>query len=321
MKKRIIILFIIIIIIINGCNIFNKDDKKENKEVDSSVIVDINESESKEETQSKETSNENEKNDELKKNEEESQGKEQNTIEDKLKNINYYIEDLKSDYISYIEENKGMNLENIVLDVNIGLDEDFYEDIKIADNPHQLDVLCNKYSALPSEFEPKGLVKIEEKYHINDGKEYIIDKRLKTAYLEMYKDALNSQIDLEIASAYRSKDYQKDLYNRYKSSHGKEKADTFSARPRHSEHETGLAIDFYPISNSFEDTEEFDWLMENAHNYGFILRYPKNKVDITGYKYEPWHYRFVGKEIATKIKVQDLTYDEYYAKYILPKIK
>ena len=124
---------------------------------------------------------------------------------------------------------------------------------------------------------------------------------------------------INVSSAYRSYEYQKGLYDNYVEKDGVELADTYSARPGFSEHQTGLVVDIDNGTvdyNNFESTEEFKWMQENAQNYGFILRYPKNKECITGYNYESWHYRYVGKQIATFIKNNNLTYDEYYARYI-----
>ena len=92
-----------------------------------------------------------------------------------------------------------------------------------------------------------------------------------------------------------------------------------AALPGYSEHQTGLAFDVMTSTSTtetFENTKEYEWLKNNAYKYGFILRYPKDKEDITGYAYESWHYRYVGKEIAKKIKEENITYDEYYAYYI-----
>lgn len=99
---------------------------------------------------------------------------------------------------------------------------------------------------------------------------------------------------------------------------GVKETDTYSARPNHSEHQTGLAMDLSTdgtLSEAFENTEQFKWLNENAHKYGYILRYKKDKVYMTGYTYEPWHYRYVGVEVATIIKNENLTFEEYYVKY------
>jgi D-alanyl-D-alanine carboxypeptidase len=95
-----------------------------------------------------------------------------------------------------------------------------------------------------------------------------------------------------------------------------EEALRYSARPGTSEHQTGLCLDFMTtqmsdLDESFEDTSAFRWLSSNAHKYGFILRYPSNKVDTTGYKYEPWHYRFVGRSAATEIYESGLCLEEY----------
>ena len=90
-------------------------------------------------------------------------------------------------------------------------------------------------------------------------------------------------------------------------------------RAGYSEHQTGLALDIVTYGASmdtFENTDEFKWLSDNAYKYGFILRYPKGKEKLTGYSYESWHYRYVGKDVAKKIHDLDITYDEYYAYYI-----
>ena len=92
---------------------------------------------------------------------------------------------------------------------------------------------------------------------------------------------------------------------------GKEVANTYSALPGHSEHQTGLAFDIGSVERSFVDTSEAKWIEENAHLYGFIVRYPKGKSDITGYIYEPWHVRYLGIDIATDVKNSGLTLEEY----------
>ena len=100
---------------------------------------------------------------------------------------------------------------------------------------------------------------------------------------------------------------------------GKEKADTYSARPGHSEHQTGLAVDVYNGNddyNNFENTKEYKWMQKNAHKYGFILRYPKHKEKETTYQYESWHYRYVGEKIATYIKEHNISFEEYYVQFI-----
>lgn len=120
-------------------------------------------------------------------------------------------------------------------------------------------------------------------------------------------------IPISPASGYRSYQTQVTLYNSYVNQYGQARADTFSARPGYSEHQTGLAMDFSPIDDSFAATPQFTWLQASAYKYGFILRYPNNKTDVTGYKYEPWHWRYVGVDIATDMHAKNiLTLEEYY---------
>ncbi|MBQ8724318.1 MAG: M15 family metallopeptidase, partial [Oscillospiraceae bacterium] len=114
-----------------------------------------------------------------------------------------------------------------------------------------------------------------------------------------------------LASGYRSYETQDNLYNDYVYTYGKDIADTFSARPGHSEHQSGLAIDVNTIDDAFGATPEAAWLAKHCHEFGFIIRYAEDKVDITGYKYEPWHIRYVGNEIAQEITILGISMEEY----------
>ena len=116
----------------------------------------------------------------------------------------------------------------------------------------------------------------------------------------MRKAALEDGIELKVVSGFRSYDIQNGLYNRYVARDGKAAADTYSARPGHSEHQTGLAADLNSVDNNFGDTKEGKWLNDNCYKYGFILRYPKGKEEYTGYMYESWHFRYVG-DIAKEL--------------------
>ena len=119
-----------------------------------------------------------------------------------------------------------------------------------------------------------------------------------SAFSKMQKDAKSAGLNIWIKSGFRSYQDQVAVYNGWVKKDGKSKADTYSARAGHSEHQSGLAMDLNSLSQSFENTKEFKWLNENAYKYGFILRYPKSKEGLTGYIYEPWHYRYVGVDIA-----------------------
>lgn len=133
------------------------------------------------------------------------------------------------------------------------------------------------------------------------------------AFVEMKKAAAAEGIDLRIASGYRSYDYQKSLYNTYlnRPNQSKEYVESYSARPGYSEHQTGMAIDVNNASSSFLGTPEQKWLEANCVKYGFIIRYPEGKQEYTGFIYEPWHIRYVGKELAEKITNSGLCLEEY----------
>ena len=124
---------------------------------------------------------------------------------------------------------------------------------------------------------------------------------VSTAFQKMKDAASKDGITLSIISGYRSYDRQATIYHNYVQRDGKSEADTYSARPGHSEHQSGLAFDLNSLESSFANTKEGKWLNEHAYQYGFILRYPKGKTNETGYVYEPWHFRYVGEELAKKL--------------------
>lgn len=121
------------------------------------------------------------------------------------------------------------------------------------------------------------------------------------AFEEMKNAAAELGLNLYNSSGYRSYTYQKQLYNNYCKRDGQVAADTYSARPGHSEHQTGYALDLNTITNAFKNTEEGKWVAAHCYEYGFILRYPEGKENETGYMYEPWHIRYVGVELATEL--------------------
>lgn len=156
-------------------------------------------------------------------------------------------------------------------------------------------LIANKTYSLPSDYNPNGLT-----------------EEFMNAYNKMQNAAKEEGINLKIVSGYRSYEYQKGLYNNYVKSDGKDNADTYSARPGHSEHQTGLAADLNLVDTSFENTKEGIWLANNCYKYGFILRYPKGKQGITGYIYEPWHFRYIGDEAENLYNNgQWITLEEY----------
>jgi len=157
-------------------------------------------------------------------------------------------------------------------------------------------LIANKTYALPSDYNPYN----------GD-----IAPEVQEAFNKMQKDAAAEGLNLYISSGFRSYDYQAGLYERYASRDGYDMADTYSARAGHSEHQTGLAFDLNTIDDSFANTPEGIWVAENCYKYGFIIRFPKGKEDKTGYQYEPWHLRYLGVDLATKVYNSGLCLEEY----------
>ena len=187
----------------------------------------------------------------------------------------------------------------------------FYKNIKLIKNPDDFLVLVNKNNKLDSKYKPKDLEIINIKY---SNKDKYLRKEAKEAFEQLSEDASKLNLSIIAVSTFRSYSYQKNLYLDYVNKKGKEYADLCSARPGHSEHQTGLALDVMGSNkdyNKFDESKEFNWMINNAYKYGFILRYPKGKEHITGFKYEPWHYRYVGKEAAKIIHDKNITLEEY----------
>ncbi|UOB20147.1 M15 family metallopeptidase [Macrococcus armenti] len=186
-----------------------------------------------------------------------------------------------------IQTNKGVN--------NKALDKEVKDGITYIDGI----LIVNKEINLPKNYNPDVDATANE--HLNT----------------LIQNGNSEGLNLVLRSAFRSYDTQANLYQQYVARDGKKKADTYSAQPGHSEHQTGLAFDLGNAEGSddflesFEDTKEGQWLARHAHEYGFIIRYPKGKSDITGYQYEPWHLRYLGKETATKVYESGLTLEEY----------
>ena len=233
-----------------------------------------------------------------------------------IMNEKYYLRKNLDKYLSYKKENPDKTNSEIISIVNVNGDIEFYETIKPSDTSKGNLILVNKYNYLPDNYEIEDLVNMSIKVSFQ-GKQ--IKKEVYEAFYKMSMDARSEDLTIVANSTYRDYDYQTALYKRYKNNKGQAYADKYAARPGHSEHQTGLAIDVSTLNSSlenFHETNEYKWLIDNAHKYGFILRYPENKEFLTGYNYESWHYRYVGVDVATQIKNEDITFDEYYAYYV-----
>ena len=243
--------------------------------------------------------------------------KELTELEKAKKDLAYYKDEYEDAYKEYREKNKDLSIEKVIINVNIGLNYDYYTHTKATKDLNTNTILVNKYNYLTEDYVPENLQTVDKKY---SSKTLQLVDYAKEAFEELSEAASKENYTVLAMSSYRSYQYQYNLYNRYVNTDGIEAADTYSARPGYSEHQTGLAVDVYNGKEdftNFEKTKEYNWMQDNAYKFGFILRFPKDKVLETGYQYESWHYRYVGKEIAKYIHDNNLCFEEYYATHLI----
>lgn len=206
------------------------------------------------------------------------------------------------------------------------LEAEFFNDIREVDgksviqNPLNILALVNKEYALPDYYEPEDLIRPNVPFSFGDldiEKSYL--RKEAAAHLELMFEAADKEgIEIFAVSGYRSYKRQTNVFDAKANQVGQAAAATVVAVPGFSEHQTGLAMDIssknvnLELIKKFGETEEGKWLAKNAHKFGFILRYPEGKEEITGYQYEPWHFRYVGVYAATVIYENDLTLEEYF---------
>ena len=184
------------------------------------------------------------------------------------------------------------------------------------EDPDSLLVVANKKHPLPYDYEPYDLVVP----NVRATKTAYLREEAAYALEEMFDAAEADGVYLYLGSGYRSAYTQDGLYQSYVDMYGTEVADSLSSRPGYSDHQTGLAVDIADagevtfLTFAFGETEEGYWLKDHAHEYGWIMRYPYDKEDITGYRYEPWHFRYVGVDTATAIWEVDefYSFEEYF---------
>ena len=186
-------------------------------------------------------------------------------------------------------------------------------------NPDSIYVVANKERNLPADFVPENLVEPDVAFYAPEGdpKRLMVEEAAK-ALEEMFVAAEEEGHELKAVSGYRSYDRQETIFAYNADRYGQEKANQVSAQAGQSEHQTGLTMDISTPSLGSSLTEEFgstpegQWVAKNAHNYGFVVRYLKGKEEITGYQYEPWHVRYVGKEAARDIHEAGNTLEEFF---------
>ena len=236
-------------------------------------------------------------------------------IENYIKDISNYLE-----YDFFIAENleRYINYFNgdykdTLIKVNIGLDKPYYEDVNVI-KTYSTTLIVNKYNMLDSDFVPNELTLLDK---CSTGEHYLsIDAKI--AYDKLCEASLKENMNISVNSSYRSYESQESVYNYYYELYGKSYVTKYVATPGYSEHQTGLALDIKSLnSNIFKNSKEYTWMIENSYKYGFILRYPEGMENLTGYSSEAWHFRYVGEDIAKYIYENQITYDEYYAMFIV----
>ncbi|MCD8511324.1 MAG: M15 family metallopeptidase [Bacillus sp. (in: Bacteria)] len=179
-------------------------------------------------------------------------------------------------------------------------------------------LLVNRRRALPPEYVPEDLAEPEVRFTFDEQlPQRLLREQAAEALEKLFQTAEEQGIYLFAVSGYRSYERQESIFAFNWQTHGEERANQFSARAGHSEHQTGLAMDItsqsagFQLTQDFGDTEEGKWVAENAAEFGFIIRYLEGKEEITGFAYEPWHLRYVGVEAALEIAEQGITLEEY----------
>ncbi|MBI4034332.1 M15 family metallopeptidase [Candidatus Saccharibacteria bacterium] len=191
--------------------------------------------------------------------------------------------------------------------LNSKIKTQFNKQLHPTDEADSLWVVVNKGRLLPADYVPDLVAPYQMRPAASSGLD------------ELFAAAAKAGNSLKVTSSYRSYQTQASVYGNYAQTYGQAQADTFSARPGHSEHQTGLAVDVEPadgrcrLNQCFGQTAEGRWLAEQAYRYGYIIRYPNGKQALTGFIYEPWHLRYVGRDLARQLKGSELTLEQFFS--------
>ncbi len=232
----------------------------------------------------------------------------------------YFLMKNLDNYLEYMKKESEKSLTEIIAIVNTHANNKWYSKTFETNIDLKEQMLVNKFYALNENYNPENLKTLSLQYAYGEpGTNKLIDYAYDK-YMDLWEAANEAGYYLMVNSSYRDYESQKQTYEYCKAAKGERKADEIAAHVGHSEHQTGLVVDMTsknaPEDFKFKESEEYKWLKENAHKYGFIERYPEGKTFITGYSPESWHWRYVGIDAATVIYNENITYDEYYAYYI-----
>lgn len=234
----------------------------------------------------------------------------------KFINQKYFIYNNLDRYLDYYSKNSKTDPKKVIGIVNTNADTDWYSKINDTDISKNEKMLVNKFYKLGSDYEPSDLVLVSSSYAYS-GK--YVSESMYDDLINMLSDAKDAGYTLVVNQGYRSYADQEEAYNDIEDSSGEDTADRLAARAGHSEYQTGLSVVIKPYNVEVEEGKTYpenEWLLKNCYRYGFILRYPENTSDITGFETDMWRFRYVGLDIARKIHEENITFDEYYAFYL-----
>ena len=234
----------------------------------------------------------------------------------------HFLAENSQRYEDFQTRNPDMSFGTVIALVNVNTDKEHYSDILPVPDPYSVTLLVNKHFSLPSEWAPEDFVDI--------GGGHLMREESAEHFLRMREAISKENLNLTIIITYRSYTSQRNHFNNAVARHGRANAEGGNARPGHSEHQTGLAVDVLHrwlegdlmMNMRFENSAQFSWLVENAHEFGFIQRYPRGYRSHHGFMFEPWHWRYVGIPIATVMFREDIpTYEEFYGRYLVQGVR
>ena len=227
----------------------------------------------------------------------------------------YFLYKNLDKYLDYKKENKKKSFSDIIAIINTKADVEWVDNEEESDTSKEELMIVNRIYSI-GEYEPENLEDAPVAFAFNNIK---LDANVLPLIEELIGDAKEAGYSFILSGGYRSYEEQQKIYNRYVNSYGEREADNIVARPGHSEYQTGLTFDLTIYNKTYdkpEESDEYNWLMENAKNYGFILRHPKDKESLTRYSPSLWKFRYVGEEAAEIMDKENLCFEEYYAYYI-----
>lgn len=229
----------------------------------------------------------------------------------KLIKEKYFIFDNLDKYLDYLNDNSNETPSNVIAIVNVGANNEWYSNIKETDTTKNELMLVNKFYGLSETYEPSDLVKVSSTYGY-EGKR--VSEVIYDSLTNMIDSAKENGYTLLVNQGYRSYADQLEAYTDIEDVSGTEAADERAARAGHSEYQTGLSVEL--STYGAEVGTETQWLLDNSYRFGFIVRYPEGSSDITGFSSDAWRVRYVGRDVATKIHNENITFDEYYEYYL-----